>query len=266
MTRFVRLALSAGAIALLSVVSAAAVTNGTPDGGGHPFVGWVFGETPEGWQTVGCSGVLVAENVVLTSGECSYFLQAALAPNGNLQHVWVTFEPEDVAILGGVFDPPNTPPSVKVIRFATNPAYVENRGKGKDIANVGVLILETPVAGPYANLPVLNRLDALAGDEAFTAAAYGTLKGQTVATLMRRFAEARFQGIGPNSVSLHMVDNGPDPACIGPQNEGGGAFLGTSEAVALIIEQEGYCARTDRFQRLDVENVRSFLSAFVPLP
>ncbi len=267
MTRFLRLAVSAAAIALLSAVPVAAITNGTPDSGGHPFVGWAYGETPDGNQTVGCSGVLVAENVLLTSAVCSSALEAALVPGGNLQNVWVTFDPDEpVPVPFGDFDPPITPPSVRVSEFHTNPAWVDNSGMGKDVANVGVLILESPVPGPYADLPVANRLDGITGDEIFTAVAYGTIRNETIVTLMRRFGEAAFMGLGPDAIFLRLVEHGPEPACVGGQNEAGGAFLGTSEVVAIVIDETTGCTRIGHFQRLDVGNVRSFLDDFVTLP
>ncbi|MEM5775552.1 MAG: trypsin-like serine protease [Anaerolineaceae bacterium] len=59
-------------IVLLLVTSmpAGAVTDGTPDGDGHPYVGIMvaFDEFGNGWR---CSGTLLSPTVFLTAGHCT---------------------------------------------------------------------------------------------------------------------------------------------------------------------------------------------------
>lgn len=245
---------------LLAAGPAMAVTGGNPDGGGHPFVGWIYGETAQGAQTTGCSGVLVAPTVVVTSGACADLLAVA----SNIDRVWISFQTDNVAIVGVGFDPPTTPPSVEVIQLVANPVFFSSGGAS---GNVGVAILDTAQSGPFADLPAAGRLDALTGSEVFTAVAYGQDRGETIQTLARRYSGADFRGLGADSLFLRLSDHGGGPpACIGSQNEGGGGFIGASEAAALVLEPSNGCARNATLQRLDVQNVRDFLDDYVTLP
>lgn len=263
-----RTILALAAITIASAGPAAAITGGVPDGGGHPFVGWMYGETPQGAQTVGCSGVLVSPTVFLTSGVCTESFLGALVPNGNVANVWLTFDPNNPVVPGG-FDPPTTPPSVLVTSLVTNPAFLAAGGSSTASApgNVGVAILDTPQAGPFADLPVAGRLDALTGTEVFTAVAYGTERNSNISTLQRRFSGADFRSVGADDLLLRLTEGGGGPpACIGSQNEAGGGFIGASEAVGVIVEVSSGCTRNATFQRLDVTNVRDFLDDYVTLP
>jgi len=245
---------------VLAAGPAAAVTSGNPDGNGHPFVGWAYGETPTGAQTTGCSAILVAPTVIVTSGACADLFNQA----SNIDRVWVTFQTDNVAIVSGGFDPPNNPPSVEVLLIVANPAYSASGGVS---GNVGVGILDTAQAGPFADLPVAGRLDNLSGSEVFTAVAYGAERNTTIATLARRYSGANYRGIGADNLFLRLTDQGGGPpACIDGQNEGGGGFIGASEAAALILEPDNGCSRNATLQRLDVQNVRDFLDDYLTLP
>lgn len=247
-----------GLALLLAGGEAAAINSGLPDGDGHPFVGWVYGETSTGAQTVGCSALLVAPTIAITSGECTdVFSQAS-----NVARVWVTFEPDNLVPLP--FDPPSNPPSVEVIQLVTNPVYQSSGGVS---GNVGVLVLDEAQPGPYATLPVAGRLDALDGSEVYTAVAFGTERHQTVLTLERRYSGAILRGVGPDNLFLHLTKKGHGPAaCAGGQAEGGGGFIGEGEAVALVLTDRGLCTRNATLQRLDVQDVRDFLGDYVTLP
>src|SRR4051812_12151971 len=65
-----RTMLTAGALAVACAAPASAVTYGTYDGNGHPFVAALVG-TFDGQTYVFCSGTLISPTVVLTAAHCN---------------------------------------------------------------------------------------------------------------------------------------------------------------------------------------------------
>src|SRR4051794_14442421 len=72
------------ALVTFSAAPAGAITNGQPDGNGHPYVGVLVADyvTP-GVKQRFCSGTLVAPRIVLTSGHCPE----------DTNPIWVSFDP-----------------------------------------------------------------------------------------------------------------------------------------------------------------------------
>ena len=70
MRRFAISALVAASLAVALALPAAAVTNGTPDGNRHPYVGLIVFDDANGpaWR---CTGALLSPTVVLTAGHCT---------------------------------------------------------------------------------------------------------------------------------------------------------------------------------------------------
>ena len=111
-----RLSILAALVAALAIAApASAITNGTPDGGEHPYVGQLIFYVPDaesalfndpgGWFS--CSGTLVSPTVVLTAGHCTFAIgddsvsttnggQATTAAEGGVggNDVWVDFSEE----------------------------------------------------------------------------------------------------------------------------------------------------------------------------
>jgi hypothetical protein len=56
---------------LAIVIPVAAITNGEPDNGRHPFVGLMVADDAEGNPLWRCSGTLISETVFLTAGHCT---------------------------------------------------------------------------------------------------------------------------------------------------------------------------------------------------
>src|SRR3989338_5787103 len=64
-------AFSAFAILVLVVSPVGAVTDGVPDGSGHPCVGLMVAQTAAGAPLGRCSGTLLSPTLFLTAGHCT---------------------------------------------------------------------------------------------------------------------------------------------------------------------------------------------------
>lgn len=68
----VLLALAALAVGAFLAVPAMAITDGQPDGNGHPYVGLMVAQDEDGNPMWRCSGTLMSSTVYLTAGHCTY--------------------------------------------------------------------------------------------------------------------------------------------------------------------------------------------------
>src|SRR5690349_23304872 len=110
--------------ALISAAPASAITNGSPDGNGHPNVGGLVSPTQysDGTWTY-CSGTLISPTVFLTAAHC-----AEDSPN-----VQVTFSSAYTAA-----------DTVYRGTFHGDPAYTKSQNDPHDIA---VVVLKSAVKG-----------------------------------------------------------------------------------------------------------------------
>ena len=76
-------------VLVLGTLPSSAITFGEPDGDGHPNVGAMIVQEPDGIRYFYCSGTLIAQNVFLTAAHST---AAAAANNVNPHNVWVTFD------------------------------------------------------------------------------------------------------------------------------------------------------------------------------
>ncbi len=137
-------------IALASVGTAYAITNGQPDGNEHPYVGIVVFDV-DGVPAWRCSCALISPYVVLTAGHCT--------DGANAARVWFD---EDVE---GNPDYPWSGPSAVEGTPHTNPDFCVGCGKGLPgfaYRDVGVVVLDEPVyMDEYAELPDPGIVDKL---------------------------------------------------------------------------------------------------------
>ena len=251
MTR--RLAATLAVLAGLCLAApASAITNGQPDGNGHPNVGGLVADQAysDGTWTY-CSGTLISPTVFLTAAHCD---------NGGDERVRVTFSP---AYHAG--DP------TYAGTFHGDPRYSQKQSDPHDIA---VVVLDRAVTGiTPAKLPAAGSLSGLRHGRAFTSVGYGAYevtKGpgghQYLYNDVRGVAHGSLNAVTPSWLRLSMNPaTGDGGTCYG--DSGGPNFLGSSQIVAATtITGDAVCRATNVDYRLDTASARSFLRSYVTLP
>ena len=245
--------------ALLAAGSAGAITNGQPDGNGHPYVGLIGFFNPDGTQGHLCSGTLISPTVVLTAGPCTYQSPAAF--------VWFTPRaPAGPPILGMPVTHPDFSPTLEV----------PNTG------DIGVVLLSQPVVlSEYGALPKLGFLDTFARQKGrqdldVTIVGYGlqAVKPEPVFTGERIVGKAQIRNLKSNLVRGYGLQTSNSPGkgtggsgtCEG--DSGGPMLYGDSNVVVSVNSwaQNANCIGNDFSYRTDTLAARSFLGQFVPLP
>jgi V8-like Glu-specific endopeptidase len=233
--------------------SAAAITDGQPDGNGHPYVGIMVAQTASGAPLWRCSGTLLSPTLFLTAGHCTESPAA---------HVEIWFDPDLESNLatsgypftGEVGGTPYTHPQY-------NPAAFY-------LYDLGVVVLDTPIyKSNYGVLPQLNQLDKLATkrglqDVTFTAVGYGLqMSFPDAASFLennvrvRMVAYPKLNQINTGftgSESLLLSNNAnTGGTCFG--DSGGPNFVGKSNVVAAVTSFaiNGNCAGTGGVYRVD---------------
>jgi hypothetical protein len=157
-------------LALAVVAPATAITNGTPDGSNHPYVGFlaidveVDGQHQPGWW---CSSALLSPTVILTAGHCVAGAHAVRA--------WFQSDMTGVDLTGG----PGSG-AFEAASWATYPGWkmpARPGGRHVDSADFAVVILSQPVprsqVARYAQLPTAGLADALATGAAIDLVGWG---------------------------------------------------------------------------------------------
>jgi hypothetical protein len=239
------------ALALAAAAPAAAITNGVPDGNGHPNVGGLVSPTQYSDGTwLYCSGTLIAPNIFLTAAHCG--------EDG--ERVSVTF---DTAYAAG--------DKVYAGTFEADPLYNQSQSDPHDIA---VVVLDKNVRGiTPAQLPEAGSLSGLSGSQQFTSVGYGAYEvtngpggHQYLYDDVRMVATGTLNAINPAWLRISMnPSTGNGGTCYG--DSGGPNFLGTTGILAAsTITGDAVCRATNVVYRLDTESARAFLSEYVELP
>jgi len=255
-------------ILAVAVFPVGAVTDGEPDGNGHPFVGLMVAQTAAGAPLWRCSGTLISPTVFLTAGHCT---EAPAA------HVEIWFAADVDAGRPGNGYPFNgevggTP--------YTHPDYNPNAFFVRD---VGVVVLDEPYVSPngvYGELPLLDQFDAFKTkrglqDVTFTAVGYGLQKSfpdaaswQTVANRVRMVAHPKLNQINvpgfTGDFSMLLSNNAKTGGtCFG--DSGGPNFLGDTNIVAGVTSFgiNGNCAGTGGVFRMDRSWSLDWVSSFL---
>ncbi len=231
----------------------AAVTDGEPDGNGHPYVGLMVAQDINRNPLWRCSGTLLSPTLFLTAGHCTE------APAAHVE-IWFAADVES-----GI--PGNGYPYKGNIGGTpyTHPNYDPNAFFRYDL---GVVVLDTPLEmETYGALPKQDVLDRLARQRGrqgvtFTAVGYGLQQSfpdaaswKEQAQRVRMVAQPRLIQINTGftgDFSLLLSNNAnTGGTCFG--DSGGPNFIGTSNVVGGVTSFgiNGNCAGTGGVYRVD---------------
>jgi len=221
--------ISALAVALVTVSSAAAITGGSIDGDAHPYVGALV---VDGF--VECSGVLISPTVFATAGHC--------AADG--RRVTVSFDSK----LG-------TGWTLVDGTFRADPARR---------ADLGVVVLDAPTAVVPAALPAEGMAESLARKTLVTSVGYGysgwAADGSFVYDGFRHAADSPVKRVDKLTITVSTKSAGP---CFG---DSGGPQLSGDTVLSLTSGGSKDCTGRAEGYRLDSSKARTFLADFVALP
>jgi V8-like Glu-specific endopeptidase len=242
--------LLAAIASLILAAPAAAITDGTADGNGHPNVGGLVADQAYSDGTwIYCSGTLISPTVFLTAAHCA---------EGD--RVRVTFssayQDGDKTYAG---------------TWHADPAYNQSQSDPHDIA---VVVLDRAVKGlTPARLPSANSLSSLSATQQFTSVGYGAYdvtKGpgghQYLYNDVRGVATGTLNTTTQAWLKISMnPSHGDGGTCYG--DSGGPNFLGSTDIVAATtITGDAVCRSTNVDYRLDTASARNFLAQYVALP
>jgi Trypsin len=253
--RSILLAVTAAIATLALATVALAITNGGPDGNGHPEVGAMLAAhaySDGTWET--CTGTLISPTVFLTAAHCEGDARVA-----------VTFDSTYDAKTGTTYWG----------TWHADPAYTKAASNPHDLA---VIVLDKAVKGiTPARLPKLGQLDSLKQGDPITSVGYGAQSvtmGAGGATF--HYADIRYVAVGSvNAINPPRIRAAMNPStgdggtCYG--DSGGPNFLGggateTNIIAGTTITGDFVCRATNVDYRLDTPSARDFLGQFVRLP
>jgi len=247
--------LSVIAILAVAVFPVGAVSDGEPDGDGHPYVGLMVALDVNGNPLWRCTGTLLSPTVFLTAGHCTE------APAARAT-IWF-----DADVESGI--PANGYPFAGDV-FGTTYTHPDYNPNAFFVRDVGVVVLDGDgyESGEYGVLPTLDQLDALKTkrgqqDVTFTAVGYGLQMSFPTAAAwkennvrVRMVAHPKLNQINvpgfTGDFSLLLSNNAnTGGTCFG--DSGGPNFLNDTNIVAGVTSfgVNGNCAGTGGVFRMD---------------
>ena len=243
-------ALATVLVALVLAAPAGAITNGSPDGNGHPNVGGLVADHAYSDGTwLYCSGTLISPTVFLTAAHCAEGARVRVTFSS-------AYHDGDTTYAG---------------TFHGDPAYNQSQSDPHDIA---VVVFDKTVRGiTPAKLPKAGSLNKLPGSQQFTSVGYGAYAvpngpggHQYLYNDVRGVATGTLNTTTGSWLKISMNPaHGDGGTCYG--DSGGPNFLGTTDIVAgTTITGDTQCKSTNVDYRLDTASARNFLASYVTLP
>ena len=250
-------------LTLATVGIAGAITDGEPDGEGHPYVGLLIFEV-NGVVEWRCSGTLIAPDVVLTAGHCT--------DGATGGRIWFESDLQGHPEFGY---PKGSSYSIEFTEISTHPQFHDGSFVMHD---VGLVRLAQPVdRGGFGTLPTAGQFDGIKTGKktTFTAVGYGLQASYPDATAWKDSRQktrmvayphlimADVPGFtGPYSFLLSN-NHSTGGTCFG--DSGGPNFLGNSNLVAAVTSYgiNSTCAGTGGVFRLDKQDVLDYINAFL---
>lgn len=262
-----------GALVTAAVAPAAAITNGTLDGTGHPYVGLMVAKDATGTPLWRCSGTLLNSTVFITAGHCVEEPAASIELFFNTGPIPLgAGYPSGVNRCEGVTGYPCTGD-----RGGTpyqNPNWNPN---AFFLSDLGIVVLDSPmVMSSYGALPAVGQLDGLRVGRrtTFTSVGYGLQKSfpdaagwKDQAERTRYVAHPWLYQINTNFVgdfALLLSNNAAaGGTCFG--DSGGPNFIGNSNVLAGVTSfgLNSTCAGTGGVYRLDRAVDRAWINGFL---
>jgi hypothetical protein len=296
-TRLRNAILAVATLLLLTASPAAAITYGQPDGGDHPYVGFMIFFVPSEESWFSCSGTLLDPTHLLTAGHCTVDVgtnsRDAGRSGGN--DVWVTFDPADVLHGWPQRDDPAYPDVASLYAARSgwlnaNPSFIRGTSHPDplydDFASypvnndLGFVTISSPAPvqsfGALAPVGTAEQLVANAKNKngaLIETVGYGTQsvepRPQDDATRYR--SESRIVELNGNASrggNLHTLNNPSDVggrggSCFG--DSGGPLFVpGTNQIVAVVSFGNSLtCHGADYSWRVDTTPSQQFIDAFL---
>lgn len=256
-------------LALAIMSPASAITDGEPDGEGHPHVALMVAQDADGNPLWRCSGTFLSPTVYLTAGHCTE------APAARAE-IWL-----DADVESGI--PDNGYPFTGDVSGMTytHPEY-ENPYPWF-MRDVGVVVLDgddTVEFAVYGALPEQDQLDGLKKgfvkkDTYFTAVGYGLQESFPTAAAWKDVAERIRMVAYPRLLQINVPGNVGDFSMLLSNNantggtcfgdSGGPNFLNDSNVVAGVTSfgVNPTCAGTGGVLRMDREWIRDWVLEFL---
>jgi len=264
--------LSVIAMLAIAVFPVGAVTDGEPDGDGHPHVVLIVMDV-DGAPAFRCSGTMLTEYFVLTAGHC------AGAP-GEFSGMRI-FTESDVEAGRGVTNSyptcDNPTYCIEAVNWAAHPEYPN---APFFVHDVGMIELAEPFdPGVFGTLPAVDSLDALKTrrglqNRTFTAVGYGLQQinpvfvqgSRTRMVAYPHLIQINVPGFTGDFSLLLSNNHSTGGTCFG--DSGGPNFIGDSNVVGGVTSFgiNGNCAGTGGVFRMDRQNVQDFVNGFMAAP
>lgn len=251
--------------------TASAVTDGVPDGNGHPYVGLMVAFDASGTPLWRCSGTLISPTVFLTAGHCTEAPAARAV-------IW--FESDIQSQAAALGYPYGGSTSVAGTVY-THPEFVSEQFFKHDL---GVVVLDQSVSmATYGALPTLGLLDPYKTARGqnkltFTSVGYGMQASfpdaagwKDIANKVRMVAHPRLVQIGVPGVggdfSIVLSNNAnTGGTCFG--DSGGPNFFKDTNIVAGVTSYgvNSNCAGSGGVYRVDTKDDLDWLATFGVYP